>query len=102
MSPNAKYIASTLPPSAWTPWVSRRSAAKWKRCLAFGDTDVYVIVDLPDAATATALSLTVGASGAVRCTTTPLITAEEVDEAAKKRSPTARPGRELDTDFPNG
>ena len=59
---------------------------------AFGDTDAYVIVDLPDAATATALSLTIGATGVVRCTTTPLITAEEVDEAAKKKVAYRAPG----------
>ncbi len=59
---------------------------------AFGDTDAFVIADLPDAATATAVSLTVGASGAVRCTTTPLITPDEVDQAAKKKLTYRAPG----------
>jgi uncharacterized protein with GYD domain len=59
---------------------------------AFGDADAYVVVDLPDAASATALSLTVGSTGAVHCTTTPLITAEEVDQAARKKVGYRAPG----------
>src|SRR2546426_2495124 len=51
---------------------------------AFGDADAYVIADLPDAATAVALSLAVNASGAVGLSTIPLLTPEEVDAAAKK------------------
>jgi uncharacterized protein with GYD domain len=57
---------------------------------AFGDHDVYTIIDVPDVATATALSLAVNASGAVRLKTVALITPEEVDQAAKK-SVTYRP-----------
>jgi uncharacterized protein with GYD domain len=57
---------------------------------AFGETDVYSIVDLPDAATAAAISLTVTGSGAVRTSITPLLTVEEMDQAAK-RSVTYRP-----------
>jgi uncharacterized protein with GYD domain len=51
---------------------------------AYGDTDVVLIADLPDAASALALSLRVNASGTVNVTTTPLITIEEVDAACKK------------------
>ena len=57
---------------------------------AFGEHDVYVIAELPENADAAALSMTVGASGAVRTKTTVLLTPEEVDEASKK-SPTYRP-----------
>ena len=57
---------------------------------AFGETDVYVIADMPDNASMTALALTVGASGAVTLKTTVLMTPEEVDEAAKK-TPNYRP-----------
>ena len=57
---------------------------------AFGETDVYIIADMPDNASMTALALTVGASGAVTLTTTVLMTPAEVDEAAKK-SPDYRP-----------
>ena len=51
---------------------------------AFGDTDVYTIIDLPDHASSAALSLSVGATGAVSIKTVPLITPEEIDEAAQK------------------
>lgn len=57
---------------------------------AFGETDVYVIADMPDNATAAAVALTVGASGTVTVKTTVLMTPEEVDEAAKK-TPNYRP-----------
>jgi uncharacterized protein with GYD domain len=57
---------------------------------AFGETDAYVIAELPDNATTAALSLTVSASGAAVVKTTVLMTPEEVDEAAKK-TPSYRP-----------
>ena len=57
---------------------------------AFGDTDYFIIVDLPDNNAAAAVSLTVGASGAIANRTTVLLTAAEVDEAVKK-SPAYRP-----------
>lgn len=50
---------------------------------AFGEDDVVLIVDLPDAKTATAISLTVGASGAARVRTTVLLTPEDIDDAAQ-------------------
>jgi uncharacterized protein with GYD domain len=59
---------------------------------AYGDSDVYVIVDLPDSASATAVSLAVGASGAVRAKTIVLITPEEVDQAVKKTVQYRPPG----------
>ena len=49
---------------------------------AFGDTDVYAIVDAPDNASMTALSLTVAGTGALSITTTALLTPKEVDEAS--------------------
>jgi uncharacterized protein with GYD domain len=48
---------------------------------AFGEDDLVVIIDVPDHATAAALSMTVGASGGARIKTTPLITPEEIDRA---------------------
>ena len=51
---------------------------------AYGDADVYVIVDMPDSTSALALSLVVNASGAVHLKSIPLITVEEVDAACKK------------------
>lgn len=57
---------------------------------AFGDTDVYVIADLPDNQAATAVSLVTNASGAVNVRTTVLMTPEEID-AAIDRTPDYRP-----------
>ena len=50
---------------------------------AFGATDAYVIVDLPDNVTAAGVALRIGATGRVTIHTTVLITAEELDEAVK-------------------
>ena len=50
---------------------------------AFGDTDVYVIGEVPDSATATAVSLNINSTGLVSTSTTILINAEEVDKATK-------------------
>ena len=59
---------------------------------AFGSTDVYLIVDLPDAASAAALSMTTTATGAVRVNTTVLITPEEMDAASSKTVEYRPPG----------
>jgi uncharacterized protein with GYD domain len=48
---------------------------------AFGDADVYVVVDLPDSTAAAAVSLAVNSQGTVELETVPLITAEEMDVA---------------------
>lgn len=57
---------------------------------AFGETDAFVIVELPDNVTAGALALTVNASGAANVKTTVLMTPEDIDQARKK-SPSYRP-----------
>jgi uncharacterized protein with GYD domain len=49
---------------------------------AFGETDIYVVADLPDHASAVALTLAANATGAVAVTTTVLLTPEEMDAAA--------------------
>jgi len=59
---------------------------------AFGETDVVLVVDLPDHASVAALSLTTGGSGAVSVRTTVLITPEEIDEATKKSVAYRAPG----------
>jgi|ERR1700716_2715694 uncharacterized protein with GYD domain len=51
---------------------------------AFGDTDVYVIVEAPDNVTAAALAMGVSATGTVGVKTTVLLTVEEIDQAGKK------------------
>ena len=59
---------------------------------AFGKNDVIIIADLPDHASAAALSLTVGAAGAAKTSTTVLLTPEEIDAAAKKSVDYRPPG----------
>lgn len=59
---------------------------------AFGETDVFSIVELPDASAATSLALTVAKSGSVRIKTTVLITPDEVDKAVKKTVTYRAPG----------
>jgi uncharacterized protein with GYD domain len=59
---------------------------------AYGDDDAYLIVDVPDAVSGLAISLAVNASGAVRLSTIPLITPEEIDAAGKKSVSYRAPG----------
>lgn len=59
---------------------------------AYGEYDAYVITDFPDAAAGLAVSLAVNASGAVRLSTIPLITPEEIDTACKRSVAYRAPG----------
>lgn len=58
----------------------------------FGADDVIVICDMPDTISGLALSLAVNASGAVRISTTPLLSVEDVDAASKKAVTYRAPG----------
>jgi len=57
----------------WSAWPSGASWIVWQRSMrstprrvpAFGDDDAYVVAELPDAVAPAALSLQVGASGAL-------------------------------------
>ena len=60
---------------------------------AYGDVDVFVIADLPDDASCTAVALTISASGTVKLKTTVLISPETVDEAVKKSVGYRAPGQ---------
>jgi uncharacterized protein with GYD domain len=60
---------------------------------ALGDVDAYVTLDMPDAASGVAASLTVGAGGGATTEIVQLITAAEVDEAAKKSPVYRAPGQ---------
>lgn len=60
---------------------------------AFGDDDVYVIIDAPDNASVAAASMTIGASGLVKATTVVLLTPEEIDQAITKGATYTPPGR---------
>jgi uncharacterized protein with GYD domain len=59
---------------------------------AFGDTDVYVIADLPDNESAAAIALTVNASGGATTKTVLLLSPEQVDDAAKRSVTYRAPG----------
>jgi len=59
---------------------------------AFGDADVYIICDIPDVASAAAISMAINASGAVELRTVVLIPPEEIDQAAKKQVGYRAPG----------
>ncbi len=59
---------------------------------AFGDVDAYLVLDMPDAASAVAVSLAAAKSGAVATKTVVLLTPEQMDEAAKKAVDFRPPG----------
>jgi len=59
---------------------------------ALGDTDAYVIGDLPDTTAAAALALAVNQAGGATMTTVALLTPEEVDAAAKQSVSYRAPG----------
>jgi uncharacterized protein with GYD domain len=59
---------------------------------AFGEHDVYVIVDLPDNESAAALTLAVNASGAITTRTVVLLKPEELDRATQKSVQYRPPG----------
>ena len=60
---------------------------------AFGEHDVYAIIDAPDNVSVAAASLAIGSSGAVQTKTVVLLTPEEVDQATKKAANYQPPGR---------
>jgi uncharacterized protein with GYD domain len=58
----------------------------------YGEADVYAIANMPDEVSAIAISMIVNASGAVALSTTPLLTAEQVDAACKRSIDYRPPG----------
>jgi uncharacterized protein with GYD domain len=52
---------------------------------AFGETDVYSIVDLPDNVTAAAMAMNISAAGSVRAEVKALLTPEEIDRSARTK-----------------
>ena len=60
---------------------------------AFGEDDVYCIVDAPENASMAAAAMAIGASGLVKPSTVVLLTPEEIDQAAKKSVSYTPPGR---------
>lgn len=59
---------------------------------AFGDTDVFAIVDFPDNVSAAAISLAGNGAGQANVEATVLIAAEEMDQAAQKSQGLRPPG----------
>jgi uncharacterized protein with GYD domain len=59
---------------------------------SFGKYDSVCIIDMPDAISAAAVSLAVTETGAAETTTTPLLTAEDMDHAVSKHSAYRKPG----------
>ena len=59
---------------------------------AFGDDDLLLIAELADDATAAAVSLNIGAAGALEVAVTVLLDPETIDEASKKAVPYRVPG----------
>ncbi len=59
---------------------------------AFGDWDLFLITELPDDETATAVSLNISAAGALEVTVTVIVTPETVDGAVNKSVPYRAPG----------
>lgn len=60
---------------------------------AFGDVDVYAIIEMPDAVSMTALSLAVNQSGGMTGKLVVLIPPEDMDRAAKMAVEYRPPGR---------
>lgn len=59
---------------------------------AFGEHDVYVIMELPDDISAAAVGLGVNSSGLVSVSTTVLLSPEDMDKASKKSIGYRAPG----------
>lgn len=59
---------------------------------AYGEWDAYLILDLPDDASAVGLSMAVNASGVVKLQLVPLLTAAQIDAGVKKMVAYTPPG----------
>ena len=60
---------------------------------AFGEHDVYAIMELPDDISAAAAGLTINSSGLVAVSTTVLLSPEDIDAASKKSVNYRAPGQ---------
>lgn len=60
---------------------------------AFGEYDIYGILDMPDNASMVAFALRATSSGRVTLKSVPLMTPEEIDEASKKTGEYRAPGK---------
>ncbi|MFF0106059.1 GYD domain-containing protein [Streptomyces hirsutus] len=60
---------------------------------AFGEDDIVLVVGFPAPVSMAAVSLTVKTGGALRTRATPLLTLDEIDEAARRQVAFRAPGR---------
>jgi uncharacterized protein with GYD domain len=60
---------------------------------ALGDVDAYIVAELPDNASAAAISMVVAAGGGARIKSVPLVSPEEVDQGARQKIVYTAPGR---------
>jgi uncharacterized protein with GYD domain len=60
---------------------------------AFGEHDLYAVVDAPDNATLAGVALAINAAGAARLKTVVLLSPEDVDDALKKGAKYTPPGQ---------
>ena len=51
---------------------------------AYGEEDIFIVTDFPDADAATGLALALALTGSFRVTTTVLLTAKDMDAGAKR------------------
>jgi uncharacterized protein with GYD domain len=71
--------------AAVRPMIERMGGKLIGLWLAFGEFDIVAVVEVPDNVSAAALSMAIGASGAMSAfRTTPLLTVTEATEAMKK------------------
>ncbi|MGN6379297.1 MAG: GYD domain-containing protein [Gaiellales bacterium] len=59
---------------------------------AFGETDAFVVLDLPDNSSAAAATITVSSTGAAASEVVVLLTPEEIDAAVKQSADYRPPG----------
>ena len=59
---------------------------------AYGDEDIFIVVDFPQTEAATGLSLALGLTGSFRVTTTPLLAAKDMDAGVKRIPAYRAPG----------
>ncbi|WP_319462700.1 GYD domain-containing protein [Micromonospora sp. RTP1Z1] len=60
---------------------------------SFAQHDTYVLCELPDHKTAAALAITFRAAAGVDTRVTPVLTAEEIDQATRQKAEYEPPGR---------
>ena len=63
------------------------------RYYSFGETDMFIVCELPDNVSASAFSMIASSGGAAKVKTTVLISAEEIDRATKKTVNYQPPGK---------